>query len=75
MSQFPSARCPDCGEKISLRGEVHLGRKIICPDCDAELEVVETSPLQLDWAYEDDFEYEDEDDEDDQEQNDQDDDW
>jgi lysine biosynthesis protein LysW len=62
-SQAVFARCPDCGEKIALRGEVYLGRKVICPDCDAELEVVETSPLQLDWLYEDDFEYEDQEDE------------
>lgn len=72
-SQAPSARCPDCGEKIALPGEVYLGRKVICPDCEAELEVVETSPLQLDWLYEDDFDYEDE--EEDQEPDDQEDDW
>jgi lysine biosynthesis protein LysW len=72
-SKTVTARCPDCGEKIALRGEVYLGRKIVCPDCETELEVVETSPLQLDWLYEDDFEYEDEEDE--QEPDTQEDDW
>jgi lysine biosynthesis protein LysW len=70
-SRTASARCPDCGSKIALQGEVYLGRKIVCPDCDAELEVIETSPVQLDWLYEDDVKYED----DDQESDDQDEDW
>jgi lysine biosynthesis protein LysW len=74
-SRTPSARCPDCGIKIALQGEVYLGRKIVCPDCDAELEVIETSPVQLDWVYEDDVEYEDEDEEDEEESDDKDEDW
>ena len=56
------ARCPDCGEKIRLEGKVYIGREVICPDCDAILEVIDTDPAELDWAYED--EDEDEEDED-----------
>ncbi len=55
------AVCPDCGEKITLRGTIRLGREVICPNCDAELEVVETEPLELDWIYDEEDEEEDED--------------
>jgi lysine biosynthesis protein LysW len=66
MSETTSKRaiadCPDCGEKITIRGPVVLGRQIVCPHCDAELEIVETDPIELDWAYEEyDEEEEDED--------------
>jgi len=60
----PTAVCPDCGEKITLRGSVHIGREVICPNCDAELEVVETDPLQLDWISEEYEAYYDEEEED-----------
>jgi len=29
-----------------------LGQRVICPNCQADLEVVETVPLELDWYYE-----------------------
>ena len=48
-----SARCPDCGETIRLKGKVHIGREIVCPHCDALLEVIDIDPIQLDWVYED----------------------
>ena len=54
------ADCPDCGERITIKGPIVLGRKIVCPHCDAELEIVETDPIELDWAFE---ESEDEDEE------------
>ena len=67
MSQKPVtklsvASCPDCGERITLKGRIYLGRSAICPNCDAELQVTSTSPLELDWRDEDDDEYEDKDD-------------
>lgn len=44
-----SANCPECEATIALakpmRGEI-----IVCPDCGAELEVVNESPLRLDLA-------------------------
>jgi alpha-aminoadipate carrier protein LysW len=45
--------CPDCGEDITLRGNIRLGQEVVCRHCDAELEVVEIDPLELDWAYDD----------------------
>lgn len=48
-----TAECPDCGEKVTLRGAVALGQRVTCPHCEAVLEVVETDPVELDWAEED----------------------
>jgi len=48
-----SAICPDCGEKVPLKGKIMVGQLVICPKCEAELEVVETIPLELDFVYED----------------------
>ena len=47
------ALCPDCEEGISLGPRPRIGQKVTCPHCNAELEVVEISPLELDWAFED----------------------
>jgi alpha-aminoadipate carrier protein LysW len=49
------ADCPDCGQKITLKGPVVLGQEVVCPHCEAELEVVETEPVELDWAYDDEW--------------------
>ena len=58
-----SAECPDCGEQISMRSPIVLGQRVTCPHCDAELEVVETDPVELDWAYDEDEEWDEEDEE------------
>ena len=55
VGKIVRATCPDCGDKIALRGEIRMGKKVVCPNCDAELEVVETEPVELDWAYDDDL--------------------
>ena len=57
------ADCPDCGEKIAIQGPIEIGRRVTCPNCLADLEIVETVPVELDWYYEE--ELEDEDDEED----------
>lgn len=55
------AICPDCEEDVHLKGKIKLGMKVTCPNCGANLEVVETVPLELDWVYEDeDYDEEDE---------------
>jgi alpha-aminoadipate carrier protein LysW len=61
--QATTATCPDCGEKVTLRGEIRLGQEVICPNCDAELEVVETDPVELDWAYDDEYDEDEDEDE------------
>jgi len=42
--------CPDCGEKIILKGIIHVGLGVPCPNCEAELEVVQMMPVELDWV-------------------------
>jgi hypothetical protein len=74
------AFCPDCEEPIRLASRPKVGLRLSCRSCSAELEVIEVSPLELDWAYDgpiDDYEDEgDQDDwDDDGEQDWDDDDW
>jgi lysine biosynthesis protein LysW len=47
-----TAECPDCGEKVPVRLPIEMGQRVLCPNCMADLEVVETVPLELDWFYE-----------------------
>ena len=51
--QTKAADCPDCGEKVLVQVPVEIGQRVICPHCQADLEVVETVPVELDWYYED----------------------
>lgn len=54
--------CPECDSRIKLRSP-RPGQKVTCHACGTALEVIELSPLELDWAFSDDyddFEYEDE---------------
>ena len=45
------AICPSCGDDIKLRGNVRIGQIVLCPYCEAELEVIDLDPVELDWAY------------------------
>jgi uncharacterized paraquat-inducible protein A len=47
-----SATCPDCGQSILLTGRAFWGRKVTCPNCDTQLTVGRTAPVQLCLAYE-----------------------
>jgi alpha-aminoadipate carrier protein LysW len=40
--------CPECEAAIELEDDVEEGAKLDCPDCGAELEVVNTNPVELD---------------------------
>ena len=42
--------CPDCGAKIVVKGLIQIGRGVRCENCEAELEVVNLAPVQVDWA-------------------------
>jgi len=42
--------CPDCDGRIDLNPNPELGQKVICPHCDAELEVIGLDPLEVDWV-------------------------
>ena len=54
--QINRAECPDCGEKIDLQGLIKIGRRVTCPNCEADLQVVETVPVELDWYFEEETE-------------------
>ena len=55
------ADCPDCGARIAVQSPVQVGQQVRCPNCDAELEVIDTNPVELDWVYEDEENDDDED--------------
>ena len=43
------ATCPECETAIDVEDdEIEEGQMLDCPECGAELEVVNTNPLQLD---------------------------
>ncbi len=43
------AHCPECETVIDVEnGDFEEGQMLDCPECGAELEVVNTNPLQLD---------------------------
>jgi hypothetical protein len=44
-----------------MQSPVRIGQHVLCPNCDAELEVIDTNPVELDWVYEDEESDEDED--------------
>ena len=43
--------CLDCERPIKLTFHPLIGQIITCPHCDAEFEVIEVDPLELDWVY------------------------
>jgi transcription initiation factor IIE alpha subunit len=42
--------CLDCEVGIGLDPDTRFGRRFNCPHCGIELTVIDTSPLELDWA-------------------------
>jgi len=42
------AHCPECEAIIEVEDDLEEGAKLDCPDCGAELEVVNTNPVELD---------------------------
>ena len=60
------AHCPECEAVLDIdMEEVEEGQLVSCPDCGLELEVVNTNPVELDLAGDDDLEDDDEEDEED----------
>jgi len=41
------AFCPECETVIDVGDDIEEGQKVDCPECGAELEVVNTNPLEL----------------------------
>ena len=44
------AECPVCAAEITLQEDTVQGELLECPECGTELEVVGTSPFQLNEA-------------------------
>lgn len=74
---MPTAMCPECENNIFLSSP-KKAMKVSCPNCEAELEIVDLHPLELDWVSDDDDDdWDDEEswDDDDDDDSDSDDDW
>jgi lysine biosynthesis protein LysW len=48
QSQTAIVTCPDCGEKLVLQGCLLIGVQVWCQNCEAELEVVNLAPVEVD---------------------------
>jgi lysine biosynthesis protein LysW len=53
--------CPECESSIPLGEDPFVGKQVTCAKCGSFLEIVDLSPVQLDWAYFDDDTDEDDD--------------
>ena len=49
---MPLAICPECDYEINLPSPKERQR-VLCSNCDSELEVISLYPLELDWVYDD----------------------
>lgn len=61
-SQVSVADCPECNAILRFRKPLKAGQLVACPECEETLEVVSLRPLELNWADEDPWDYEDNDD-------------
>lgn len=63
---MPKTYCPDCDAAISIANP-SAGDRLNCPDCNVELEVISTDPLDVYFPFDEDWD-EDEDDDDDEDE-------
>lgn len=42
------AHCPECEALIEIEGDLDEGETLDCPECGAELEVVNINPVEFD---------------------------
>ena len=42
------ARCPECGNRLKLGAHPHKGQRIVCPDCERNLTIINLNPIELD---------------------------
>ncbi|MBL7202011.1 MAG: lysine biosynthesis protein LysW [Anaerolineae bacterium] len=43
--------CLECGDRITVTGQVKMGQVVTCPECGTKMEVVDLDPFEIDWAY------------------------
>jgi hypothetical protein len=55
--------CLDCSTVIQIEDDIYIGLEVICPACEGDFEVTHLSPIQIEWLFEDDddFDYDDDD--------------
>ncbi len=41
------SQCPDCVANVAVPSNVNAGEVVFCPDCNAELEIITTDPVEL----------------------------
>jgi lysine biosynthesis protein LysW len=44
------AYCLDCGDRIYLGRKPWVGQEAFCERCGADMEVIRTNPLELEWT-------------------------
>jgi lysine biosynthesis protein LysW len=49
-SQRAVVYCIDCGEAITLTGQIAIGQVVRCTECGVSMDVVSLDPVQVDWA-------------------------
>ena len=49
-----TSECPSCGAMVNVGSNPRMGQRVVCKECDTELEVVWLEPIELDWLYDDD---------------------
>ena len=52
--------CPECSTAIDIGDDVEEGQTLDCPECGAELEVVNTNPVEVEVVSEEEEEEEEE---------------
>lgn len=50
------AECPECETKIRFAQAPQMHETVTCHECGEVLQVISLSPLELDWAYEEELE-------------------
>jgi hypothetical protein len=45
--------CPECDGDVPFKKVPRLDQRIICPECGAYLVIIGTSPIELDWGFDD----------------------
>jgi hypothetical protein len=43
--------CVNCENKIYLGKKTFISQRVVCGKCGADMEVIELSPIELDWVY------------------------
>lgn len=51
------SECPECDNEIQFDKKPEIGQIVVCPTCGEKLEVRQTNPIWLDWAYDEAYDY------------------